>query len=101
MEALKKLQEATLSTGKPYRGFNNLPVGYHQVFRLRSVKNKFGKKASGTSKSILVELEDQVVFLPQYFWQKINEKDIENLNSFIDGGEEIYLYFGGKQEESG
>lgn len=100
MEALKKLQQST-STGKPYRGFTKLPVGNHQILRFRTVKNKFGKKVGSTSKSILIELEDQVLFLPQYFWQKINEKDMDDLNALIESGEEIHLYFGGKQEEGG
>lgn len=56
-----KLREVT-SGGKPYYFFTRLTVGYHQVHRLRSVKNKFGKNVGATSKSILVELNDQVFF---------------------------------------
>lgn len=99
MEALKKLQE--VKANKPYLGFPKLSVGYHQVLCFQSVKNKFGKKTGVSNKSILLELKEQVVFLPQYFWQKINEKDLEDLNSLIENGEFIYLFFGGKQQEGG
>lgn len=96
MNALKKLQH--LNPNKPYHGFAKLAIGYHEIRCFRSVKNKFGKK--GTSgKSILVELADQILFLPQYFWQKLNENDLQELNTSIEEGEYIYLYFGGKQEE--
>lgn len=101
MNALKKLQFA--KPEKPYRGFSKLEEGYHRIDCFRIVKNRFAKRgeATTTSKSILVELHDQVVFLPQYFWQKLNEKDITELNEHINSGENIYLFFGGKQEEGG
>lgn len=94
MDILKKLEEPS----KPYRGFPALTKGYHQILQFRSVKNNFAKK-SEHKKTILVELEDQVLFLPAYFWQKINEKDIVDLNCMISKGEFIYLYFGGKQPQ--
>lgn len=99
MNVLKKLE--FVQPNKPYLGFNKLSIGYHQICCFRSVKNKFGKKGEGSAKSILLELDDQVVFLPQYFWQKINEKDMCDLNTLIETGENIYLHFGGKQEQGG
>lgn len=66
--------------------------------QFKSVKNKFGKK-SEYKKSIVVELKDQVLFLPGYFWQKINEEDIVALNNAISEGQMMYLLFGGKQPE--
>lgn len=99
MNVLKRLE--SVQPNKPYHGFNKLPIGYHEICCFRAVKNKFGKKGEGSSKTILVELDDQVVFLPQYFWQKINEKDISDLNELIVTGEHIYLFFGGKQEQGG
>lgn len=95
MQALKKLA----NENKPYRGFSKLAVGYHEIVNFRTVKNKFAKNKSDAAKTILVELEKEVVFLPSYFWQKINEKDIVDLNAMIDGGGMVYLYFGGRQEE--
>lgn len=83
---------------KPYRGFSKLAVGYHEIVNFRTVKNRFAKKGDCV-KTISVELEIEVVFLPSYFWQKINEKDMVELNTMINSGSKIYLYFGGKQEE--
>lgn len=96
MNVLKKLED--LNPNKPYHGFTKLSIGYHQISSFRSVKNKFGKKGV-SGKSILVELNDQIIFLPQYFWQKLNENDLQELNSCIEKGENLYLFFGGKQEE--
>lgn len=97
MDALKKLQDVTPS--KPYLGFAKLSIGYHQIQCFRSVKNKFGKKADGNKRSILIELDDQVLFLPQHFSQKITENDIVELNDGIDSAP-LYLYFGGTEENS-
>lgn len=96
MNVLKKLED--LKPNKLYHGFAKLSIGYHEIRCFRSVRNKFGKKG-GSGKSIIVELEDQILFLPQYFWQKLNENDLQELNSSIENGEYVYLYFGGKQEE--
>lgn len=94
MNVLKKLE----APSKPYNGFTKLAKGYHQIVQFKSVKNKFGKK-SEYKKSIIVELEDQVLFLPGYFWQKINEDDIAALNIAISECQMMYLFFGGKQPE--
>lgn len=99
MNVLKKLDG--LNQNKPYHGFANLSVGYHGVVRFRIVKNKYGNVGEGSGKSILVELDNQVLFLPQYFWQTISESDISDLNSLINGGENVYLFFGGKPKGDG
>lgn len=93
-KVLKKLEE-----NKPYHGFSKLNIGFHQIKLFRTVKNKFDKKDD--VKSILVELEDQVVFLPQYLRQKISDSDMSELNSCIDNAEDMYLHFGGKNESTG
>lgn len=98
MNALKKLQE--VAPNKPYLGFAKLSLGFHQIFNFRSVKNKFGKKGEGSAKSIMVELDEQVLFLPQYFSQKINEEDMSELNAGIEKNESVYIYFGGRDEKS-
>lgn len=64
------------------------------------MKNKFGKKGEESNKSILIELSDEVLFLPQYFMQKLTVEDIHELNTSIDHGEEIYLSFGGRSEQN-
>jgi hypothetical protein len=76
MNVLKKLQNA-----KAYRGFVNLENGYHQILSFRVVKNKFFKKNEGTAKSIVVELSNEVLFLPQHFMQKLDEEDIQESES--------------------
>lgn len=90
MNALKKMQEA--SPSKEYRGFNKLKIGYHQINCFRIVKTKFGK-------TILVELDNEVLFLPPYFVENMGEEDIAELNLTIND-ENIYLYFGGRREQS-
>lgn len=92
MSAFKKLQEANET--KPYYGFSKLALGHHKIICFRLVKNKFAKKDE-CKKSVLIELKDQIIFLPKHFSEKINEDDIIDLNS---DGEIKYLYFGGKQE---
>lgn len=94
MNVLKKLEE-----NKPYYGFTKLSIGFHRIALFRVVKNKFEKKED--VKSILVELEDQVIFLPQYFREKISDSDVCELNSCINKNKDIYLHFGGKNETSG
>lgn len=97
MAALKKLQE--VSPSKPYLGFAKLSIGHHKIHGFRFVKNKFGKKSEGNKTSILIELNDQVLFLPQYFNKKITESDIDELNDNINSTP-LYLYFGGAEENS-
>lgn len=91
MSVLKKLEE-----NKPYHGFSKLSIGFHQIVLFRAVKNKYDKK-NEDAKTILVELDDQVVFLPQYFREKISDSDIIELNAGINMNEQVFLYFGGKK----
>lgn len=98
MQALKKLEENI--PHKPYHGFAKLDIGFYEIKLYRMVKNKYGKKKSGTGKSILIELDDQVLFLPQYFNQKLTESDIQELNETTASGKPTFLYFGGKLGES-
>lgn len=71
-------------------------LGFHEILCFRKVKNKFAAKDS-SEKSIIVELPDQVIFLPKYFSQKIKDNDIKNLNS---NGITTYSYFGGQREQN-
>lgn len=95
MNALRKLEN--VQGNKPYHGFAKLTIGNHLVEGFRYVKNKFAKKGEGNAKSILCELKDQIVFLPQFFSQTLKETDIDELNESRGA---IYLYFGGRQEGS-
>lgn len=98
MNVLKKLEEIT--PNKPYQGFAKLSLGFFKIFEFRAVKNKFGKKGDGSMRSILIELEDQVLFLPTYFNGKLSDGDISELNESIKKNENIYLHFGGRDETS-
>lgn len=91
MSALLKLQEA--SDMKPYNGFTKLSLGYHEILHFRMVKNKFAKK-DDCKHSIIVELENEIVFLPKYFAVDMKDSDIEELNT---DGQKKFLYFGGKR----
>lgn len=98
MNALKKLEE--IVPNKVYLGFAKLSLGYHQIHEFRSVKNKFGKKGDGSARSILIELDDQVLFLPQYFNSKLCEADLIELNTGIEKKENVFLYFGGRDDRT-
>lgn len=93
MSALKKLQ---MIGSKPYLGYVKLSIGFHEIISFRLVKNKFAPAGDHENKkSILVELKEEIVFLPQYFKDCLGEEDINDLNS---ANETQYLYFGGKRE---
>lgn len=98
MNVLKKLEN--LQPNKPYHGFAKLSKGCSEVVNFRVVKNKYGKKSDGSNMSILVELQDEVIFLPQYFRQKLSDEDIKELNDSIQAKEKIYLYFGGLNSDN-
>lgn len=90
------------TSGKPYIGFSKLPHGYYEVFKFRFVRNKNYRpeaKDPGLPRIILVELNDQVLFLPQYFARDFNDDD-EKLDKLNTDGIKKYLYFGGKREEN-
>lgn len=100
MNALKKLSAVN---SKPYRGFTKLNVGYHSIEVFRTVKNKYPKKGETgikNTKSILIELKNQVLFLPSYFWNTLNEDDLEELNKRIQDKGKVYLFFGGRDDDT-
>lgn len=89
-----------INQDKPYRGFSKLAVGYHKILRFRAVKNKY-LKSTPEKWSILIELENEVIYLPQYFADKLNDGDINELNSNVDNkGECMYLFFGGQRKQN-
>lgn len=92
--AISKIQ--MVGTNKPYHGFSKLSKGYHEITRFRLVKSKYSKNSeSDESRSILVELRREILFLPQYFMEDLTESDIIELNS---ADEVQYLYFGGQRD---
>lgn len=87
MNVLKKLNQSEWA--KPYNGLSTLTVGYHKVVGFReSIGKAYGK-------SIIAELKDEIIFLPQYIAEKLDAEDISDLNNCE---ESIYLYFGGKNK---
>lgn len=84
---------------KPYLGFSQLAHGNHEIVCFRFVKNNFYKTVPGKpglKRTLLVELKDQVLFLPEYFAVKFDDDDdkVEALNS---DGIKKFLYFGGNR----
>lgn len=86
------------SDSKPYKGFTKLMHGNHEIYRFRLVKNKqYNAQAEKSLKRVLlVELKDEVLFLPAYFAEKFNDSDklVEELNT---DGIKKFLFFGGKR----
>lgn len=98
MDLLKKATNFKQAAKKPYIGFSKLPFGNHEVFNFRFVKNKLynvNAKKPGLERVILAELEDQVLFLPEYF-ARVFENDDAKLAE-LNKGAKKYMYFGGKR----
>lgn len=94
MDVVKKLEDAK---PKPYYGFAQLAIGFHKIICFRITKNKFAKKGEKGTKTIVVEMEKEILFLPQYFSEKLTEDDVKELN---ECNEPIFLYFGGQTEKT-
>lgn len=84
---------------KPYKGFSRLPYGYHEVFNFRLVKNKLYNpnvvNQNKLKRVLLVELVDQVLFLPQQFAYNFEDSD-EKVNELNTDGVKKFMFFGGK-----
>lgn len=86
MDVLKKLNN--LEADKPYHGLPKLSRGYHEIILFRTSHGKYGR-------SVIAELQREIIFLPQYLAGKLDEDDIEELNTCV---EPLYLFFGGKNK---
>lgn len=83
---------------KPYYGFAKLAIGDHKVFGFRLVNNKFhrpGSEKPGLPKILLVELEDQVLFLPENISKVFAEDEAKVAELNCDNIKKI-MYFGGR-----
>lgn len=89
MSAFVKLQNAE----KPYYGFSQLEEGFHKINQFRLVKNSYSEKEH--AKTLLVELEEEVLFLPKHFSADLNREDVDELN---DDKQTYFLFFGGKRK---
>lgn len=87
MHVLKKI--ANPESTKPYHGLTKLPKGYHLVLVFRESIGQFGR-------SIIAELEDEIIFLPKYLIGRLTEQDVNDLNAC---NEKMYLFFGGMHTE--
>lgn len=87
MNVLKKLNDSAFE--KPYYGLPNLSRGYHEIVLFRESHGKYGR-------SVVAELKTEIIFLPQYLAEKIDEKDITELN---ESEQTLYLFFGGCKEK--
>lgn len=88
MSALKKLSE--IPSDKPYFGFTELQHGYHKIVKFRQSYGKYGR-------SVIAELKKEIIFLPQYLVEKLDDEDITELNA---SEETLYLFFGGCKKKT-
>lgn len=87
MNVLKKLNSFG-GFEKPYHGLPKLKLGYHEILSFRESTGRYGR-------GIIAELEDEIIFLPQYMVEKIDSEDVRELN---DSPEKMYLYFNGRHQ---
>lgn len=84
MNVLKKLN--SVNDDKPYHGLPTLKQGYHEVFSFRESNGRYGR-------SVIAELKNEIIYLPQYMVEKIDQDDIRELN---DSSEKLFIFFGGR-----
>lgn len=85
---------------KPYRGFGNLTLGKHEIIKFSLIPNRFAVNVidnSNVKKTIVkVELEDHVVYLPNYIGERFQE-DQKKIDVINNSGINFYLDFHGKK----
>lgn len=85
---------------KPYYGFSNLKIGHHEVVKFRLVRNKQYKSDAekpSSPQTLLVELVDQVLFLPEYFLRQFGD-NAEKVDELNNDGVRKFMFFGGRRE---
>ena len=89
MNVLNMLNEVELN--KIFKPYKPWPIshGFHKIFGFRVRDGMYGR-------SVIAELENEIVYLPQYLSRKLSDEDVDSLNTCE---EPIYLYFGGKNKE--
>lgn len=87
------------SEGKPYHGYSQLPMGNHEIFAFRLVRNKLYREndIGSLKRVLLVELKDQILYLPNHFAAKFKDDD-SRVNELNTDGIKKFLFFGGKRE---
>lgn len=101
MSALNLLKSTQFTQGKPYLGFSKLTNGNHKVYEFRVAKNKQyksdNKDKNMYKECILVELADQVLFLPGSYTKRFVDEQGNVMQDKINelNKTSLYLYFGG------
>lgn len=88
---------------KPYHGFASLQPGKYKIIKFSMVANRFAAnhpEDSANKTTIKAELEDQILYLPNYLTEKMKE-DPEMVNQINNSGIQFYLHFYGKKTENG
>lgn len=89
----------TIANSKPYRGFAKLKQGDYPIAKFKLVRNKYydAENVNSVKRILLVELDDQVLFLPQIFASNFGDNDalIKTLNA---DEKKRFLCFGGAGE---
>lgn len=88
MNVLKKLSDKV--SDKPYHGLPKLPRGYHDIVCFHETSGKYGK-------SVIAELQHELIYLPSYIVEKLSSDDIVDLNQCE---ENLYLFFGGRKKKN-
>lgn len=90
---INKFQESC----KPYIGFDKLNIGYYKIEKFRLVNNQYfdcRKPDSGPEKTLLVELEDQVLFMPSAISKLFAGKE-EKIDELNKSDRQLFLFYGG------
>lgn len=85
--------------GKPYKGFGELEIGEYEIVLFRFVRNKFFDPtvANSLRRVLVVELDDQILFLPSYMAVNFRDDD-KLLEALNNDGVKRFLCFGGRRE---
>lgn len=97
--ALDLLRQNGPNQSKPYLGFSQLKKGHHEIVNFRLVNNKmYNERAENSAKYvILVELKNQILFLPKYFAQHFQDENGADEVEELNRGVKKYLFFDGRR----
>lgn len=86
---------------KPYRGFESLPIGNHEVISFKLIRNRYYNPEilNSMRRVLLAELHDQVLFLPAYMAFNFNDDD-NLVNALNNDGIKRYLCFEGRRPDT-
>ena len=83
---------------KPNTGFSQLEIGDHEILKFYFVRNRWYDGLPGSVRRILmIELQDQVLFLPANYAKKFNDSD-KMLQAVNDDSTKRFIRFAGKND---